>query len=160
MNPDENILDDTSPDSKLGPDQTTVASTLSSKTVIGPYHLLHRIGVGGMGEVWLAEQKEPISRRVAIKLIKAGMDSREVVARFESERQTLALMDHPVIAKVLDAGSTEQGAPYFVMEYVNGIPITKYCDRHRLTTEQRLQLFMRVCEGVQHAHQGQFRCDV
>jgi len=106
-----------------------------------------------MGEVWLAEQKEPINRRVAIKLIKAGMDSREVVGRFESERQTLALMDHPAIAKVLDAGSTEQGAPYFVMEYVNGIPITKYCDRHRLTTEQRLELFTRVCDGVQHAHQ-------
>jgi len=106
-----------------------------------------------MGEVWLAEQKEPISRRVAIKLIKAGLDSREVVARFESERQTLALMDHPAIAKVLDAGSTEQGSPYFVMEYVNGIPITKYCDKHRLTTEQRIDLFTRVCEGVQHAHQ-------
>ena len=87
MNSDENILDDTSPDAELASDETTVASTLSSKTVIGPYHLLHRIGVGGMGEVWLAEQKEPISRRVAITLIEAGMDSREVVARFESERQ-------------------------------------------------------------------------
>src|SRR5579871_31465 len=153
LNPEENIIGDTSPDSDLAKQETTVASTLSSKTVIGPYHLLHRIGVGGMGEVWLAEQKEPINRRVAIKLIKAGMDSREVVGRFESERQTLALMDHPAIAKVLDAGSTEQGAPYFVMEYVNGIPITTYCDKHRLTTEQRLELFMRVCEGVQHAHQ-------
>ncbi|HLV89147.1 MAG TPA: serine/threonine-protein kinase [Candidatus Sulfotelmatobacter sp.] len=153
MNPDEHIIGDTSPDSELASHDTPFASTLSSKTVIGPYHLLHRIGVGGMGEVWLAEQKEPINRRVAIKLIKAGMDSREVVGRFESERQTLALMDHPAIAKVLDAGSTEQGAPYFVMEYVNGIPITTYCDKHRLTTEQRLELFMRVCEGVQHAHQ-------
>jgi len=153
LNPDEHIIGDTSPDSELASHDTPFASTLSSKTVIGPYHLLHRIGVGGMGEVWLAEQKEPINRRVAIKLIKAGMDSREVVGRFESERQTLALMDHPAIAKVLDAGSTEQGAPYFVMEYVNGIPITTYCDKHRLTTEQRLELFMRVCEGVQHAHQ-------
>jgi serine/threonine protein kinase/predicted negative regulator of RcsB-dependent stress response len=153
VNPDENISGDTSPDSELAYQDTTVASTVTSKTVIGPYRLLHRIGVGGMGEVWLAEQREPISRRVAIKLIKAGMDSREVVARFESERQTLALMDHPAIAKVLDAGSTDQGAPYFVMEYVNGIPITKYCDKHRLTTEQRLELFRRVCEGVQHAHQ-------
>jgi eukaryotic-like serine/threonine-protein kinase len=125
----------------------------SAGAVIGPYHLLHRIGVGGMGEVWLAEQKEPVRRRVALKLIKAGMDTREVVARFESERQALALMDHPAIAKVFDAGSTPQGRPYFVMEYVNGIPITTYCDRHRLTTEQRLELFIRVCEGVQHAHE-------
>ena len=106
-----------------------------------------------MGEVWLAEQKEPVRRRVALKLIKAGMNSREVIARFESERQALALMDHPAIAKVLDAGSTPQDAPYFVMEYVAGIPITTYCDNHRLTTRDRLELFMRVCEGVQHAHQ-------
>ena len=125
----------------------------SAGGVIGPYHLLHRIGVGGMGEVWLAEQKEPVRRRVALKLIKAGMDTREVVARFESERQALALMDHPAIAKVFDAGSTPQGRPYFVMEYVNGVPITTYCDKHRLTTEQRLELFVRVCEGVQHAHE-------
>lgn len=153
VNPDENSFDDTSPDSALAARETTALSALGSTTVIGPYHLLYRLGIGGMGEVWLAEQKEPISRRVAIKLIKAGLDSREVVARFESERQTLALMDHPAIAKVLDAGSTEQGSPYFVMEYVNGIPITKYCDKHRLTTEQRIDLFTRVCEGVQHAHQ-------
>ena len=121
--------------------------------VIGPYHLLQRIGEGGMGEVWLAEQKEPVRRRVAIKLIKAGMDTREVVARFQSERQALALMDHPAIAKVFDAGSTPQGAPYFVMEYVAGSPITAYCDNHRLSTRDRLELFMHVCEGVQHAHQ-------
>jgi eukaryotic-like serine/threonine-protein kinase len=106
-----------------------------------------------MGEVWLAEQKEPVRRRVAIKLIKAGMNTREVVARFESERQALALMDHPAIAKVFDAGSTPQGAPYFVMEYVAGVPVTTYCDNHRLSTRERLGLFMRVCEGVQHAHQ-------
>jgi non-specific serine/threonine protein kinase/serine/threonine-protein kinase len=120
--------------------------------VIGNYRLMQRIGVGGMGEVWLAEQKIPIRRRVAIKLIKAGMDTREVIARFESERQTLALMDHPAIAKVLDAGSTATGVPYFVMEYVAGAPITKYCDNHRLGTRERLELFMHVCEGVQHAH--------
>jgi eukaryotic-like serine/threonine-protein kinase len=99
--------------------------------LVGRYHLLQKIGEGGMGEVWLAEQKEPVRRRVAIKLIKAGMDTREVVARFESERQALALMDHPAIAKVPDAGSTPQGAPYFVMEYVAGVTITTYCDNHR-----------------------------
>src|SRR3984893_6678859 len=120
-------------------------------TVIGRYHLLQKIGEGGMGEVWLAEQKEPVRRRVAIKLIKAGMDTREVVARFESERQALALMDHPAIAKVFDAGSTPEGRPYFVMEYVAGMPITTYCDRHKLSTRQRLELFISVCEGVQHA---------
>jgi eukaryotic-like serine/threonine-protein kinase len=120
---------------------------------IGPYHLLRPIGRGGMGEVWLAEQREPVRRRVAIKLIKAGMDTREVVARFESERQALALMDHPAIAKVFDAGSTPQGRPFFVMEYVVGIPITEYCDKHKMTTRQRLELFIQVCQGVQHAHQ-------
>ena len=122
-------------------------------SVIGPYHLLYPIGRGGMGEVWLAEQKEPVRRAVALKLIKAGMDTREVVTRFESERQALALMDHPAIAKVFDAGSTPQGRPYFVMEYVNGVPITHYCDKHKLSMRQRLELFMAVCDGVQHAHQ-------
>jgi serine/threonine protein kinase len=121
--------------------------------VIGSYHLLEPIGKGGMGEVWLAEQKQPVRRRVAIKLIKAGMDTREVVARFESERQALALMEHPNIAKVFDAGATPQGRPYFVMEYVTGIPITQYCDKHRMTLRERLELFMHVCDGVQHAHQ-------
>jgi tetratricopeptide (TPR) repeat protein len=120
---------------------------------IDSYYLIELIGEGGMGEVWLAEQREPVRRRVALKLIKAGMDTREVVARFESERQALALMDHPVIAKVFDAGSTPEGRPYFVMEYVAGIPITAYCDRHKLTTRQRMELFIQVCEGVQHAHQ-------
>jgi serine/threonine protein kinase/tetratricopeptide (TPR) repeat protein len=122
-------------------------------TVIGRYHLLQKIGEGGMGEVWMAEQKEPVRRRVALKLIKAGMNSREVVTRLESERQALALMDHPAIAKVFDAGSTPDGAPYFVMEYVAGIPITTYCDHHRLSVQERLQLFVLVCDGVQHAHQ-------
>ncbi|MGB9028823.1 MAG: serine/threonine-protein kinase, partial [Acidobacteriaceae bacterium] len=111
------------------------------------------IGEGGMGQVWLAEQKQPVRRRVAIKLIKAGMDTREVVARFESERQALALMDHPAIAKVFDAGSTPEGRPYFVMEYVAGMPITEYCDKHKLAMRQRMELFILVCEGVQHAHQ-------
>jgi len=120
---------------------------------LGPYDLLEPIGEGGMGEVWLAEQKQPVRRRVALKLIKAGMGTREVVARFESERQALALMDHPNIAKVFDAGATPQGRPYFVMEYVTGIPITDHCDKHRMTLRERLELFVHVCEGVQHAHQ-------
>jgi len=128
---------------------TGPASTL----VIGPYHLLERIGQGGMGEVWLAEQKHPVRRRVALKLIKAGMNTREIVTRFESERQALALMDHPAIAKVFDAGSTPQGMPYVVMEYVAGVPITEYCDKHRLAMNERLELFVQVCSGVQHAHQ-------
>ena len=122
-------------------------------TVLDHYHLLQKVGEGGMGEVWLAEQREPVRRRVALKLVKAGRNTREVMARFESERQALALMDHPAIAKVFDAGSTPQGAPYFVMEYVAGVPITAYCDNHRLSTRERLELFMHVCEGVQHAHQ-------
>ncbi len=125
----------------------------STGSVIGPYHLLQLIGEGGMGQVWLAEQKEPVRRRVAIKLIKIGMDTREVVMRFETERQALALMDHPAIAKVFDAGSTPEGRPYFVMEYVAGLPITDYCDRHKLSMRQRMELFILVCEGVQHAHQ-------
>jgi non-specific serine/threonine protein kinase/serine/threonine-protein kinase len=122
-------------------------------TIIGLYQLLQLIGEGGMGEVWLAEQKHPVQRRVAVKLIKAGMDTREVIARFESERQALALMNHPSIAKVFDAGSTAEGRPYFVMEYVAGLSITTYCDRHKLNTRQRLGLLMAVCDGVQHAHQ-------
>jgi eukaryotic-like serine/threonine-protein kinase len=122
-------------------------------SIIGHYQLVELIGEGGMGEVWLAEQQEPVQRRVALKLIKAGMNTREVIARFESERQALAMMDHPAIAKVLDAGATPQGTPYFVMEYVAGVPITKYCDDHRLNTQERLELFIKVCEGVQHAHQ-------
>ena len=121
--------------------------------VIGHYHLLQKIGEGGMGEVWLAEQREPVRRRVALKLVKAGMNTREVIARFASERQALALMDHPAIAKVFDAGATPNGAPYFAMEYVAGVPITTYCDTHKLSTRERLELFTLVCEGVQHAHQ-------
>ncbi|MGQ0733863.1 MAG: tetratricopeptide repeat protein [Acidobacteriota bacterium] len=119
----------------------------------GPYRLLQPLGEGGMGHVWLAEQVQPIHRQVAIKVVKAGMDTAHVVARFEAERQALALMDHPAIARVFDAGSTPEGRPYFAMEYVKGEPITTYCDRHRLTTRERLALFIQVCDGVQHAHQ-------
>jgi eukaryotic-like serine/threonine-protein kinase len=120
---------------------------------IGSYQLLQLIGEGGMGEVWLAEQVEPVRRKVAIKVIKAGMDTKQVVARFESERQALALMDHPAIARVLDGGSTPEGRPYFVMEYVAGVSITEHCDTHKLSTEERLELLREVCDGVQHAHQ-------
>ena len=126
--------------------QSPVAPQAPSN-VIGPYQLLEVIGEGGMGQVWLAEQKSPVRRRVAVKLIKAGMDTREVVARFESERQALALMDHPAIAKVFEAGSTPTGRPYFVMEYVAGMPITAFCDKHRLTLRQRMELFILVCDG-------------
>jgi len=120
---------------------------------MGPYRLIQLLGVGGMGEVWRAEQTEPFHRTVALKLIKSGMDTRAVVARFDSERQALALMDHPNIAKVFDAGTSPAGRSYFVMEYVPGLPITDYCDKHRLTIKERLGLFIQVCEGVQHAHQ-------
>jgi WD40 repeat protein/tRNA A-37 threonylcarbamoyl transferase component Bud32 len=122
-------------------------------TKIGRYELLSLIGEGGMGLVYLAEQKEPVKRRVALKIIKPGMDSAQVIARFEAERQALALLDHPNIAHVFDAGTTETGRPYFVMEYVKGMSITRYCDEHRLDVEQRLRLFREVCEGVHHAHQ-------
>ena len=120
---------------------------------LGRYKLLQRLGEGGMGVVWLAEQTEPVRRQVALKLIRVGMDSRAVQARFEAERQALALMDHPNIAKVLDGGTTGTGRPYFVMELVKGTPIVKYCDEHRLTTRARLELFIPVCLAVQHAHQ-------
>jgi serine/threonine protein kinase len=137
----------------LRPSTADLSENSVFETAIGPYRLLELIGEGGMGEVWLAEQREPVRRRVAIKLIKSGMDTREVVARFESERQALALMDHPAIAKVFDAGSTQERRPYFVMEYVAGVPITTHCDKHQLTVRQRMELFILVCEGVQHAHQ-------
>jgi serine/threonine protein kinase len=150
-------------------DQVGVAE--APGTVIGPYKLLQQIGEGGMGSVFMAEQSQPVQRKVAIKIIKAGMDSRQVIARFEAERQALALMDHPNIAKVLDAGTIPDrsrlappdadflagqevyaGRPYFVMELVKGIPITKYCDEHHLTPRRRLELFVPVCQAVQHAH--------
>jgi non-specific serine/threonine protein kinase/serine/threonine-protein kinase len=121
--------------------------------MVGSYRLLQRLGEGGMGDVWLAQQVHPVQRQVAIKVVKAGMDSARVVARFEAERQALALMDHPAIAKVFDAGTTPEGRPYFAMEYVRGESITTYCDRQRLSIRERLELFIQLCDGVQHAHQ-------
>jgi tetratricopeptide (TPR) repeat protein len=120
---------------------------------LGRYKLLERLGEGGFGEVWLAEQKEPVRRKVALKIIKLGMDTKQVIARFEAERQALAMMEHPSIAKVLDAGATAQGRPYFVMELVRGIPITTYCDENKMANRERLGLFISVCQAVQHAHQ-------
>ncbi len=122
-------------------------------TTIGPYKLLEQIGEGGMGLVFMAEQTQPVRRRVALKVLKPGMETRQVVARFEAERQALAIMDHPHIARVFDAGLTDSGRPYFVMELVRGVPITEYCDERRLTTRERLELFVAVCQAVQHAHQ-------
>jgi tetratricopeptide (TPR) repeat protein len=121
--------------------------------IAGRYKLLEEIGAGGMGTVWMAQQTEPVKRVVAVKLIRPGMDSKQVLARFEAERQALALMDHPNIARVLDAGTTAGGRPFFVMELVKGVPITRYCDEHRLTPRQRLELFVPVCQAIQHAHQ-------
>ena len=140
----------------IDPDQAatrTASSSGRSVAFAGPYRLLHRLGAGGMGEVWLAEQTLPMHRQVAVKVIKAGMDSAHVIARFEAERQALALMDHPAIATVFDGGTTTEGRPYFAMEFVKGERITDYCDRHSLTMRARLELFLHVCEGVQHAHQ-------
>ena len=137
----------------------TVQSTIigstepTARTILdGRYRLIETIGEGGMGSVWMAEQQSPVKRKVAIKLIKAGMDSQQVLARFEAERQALAMMDHPNIAKVFDGGLTEHGRPYFVMEFVQGIPFTEYCDQARLALADRLKLFLRVCSAVQHAH--------
>ena len=121
--------------------------------MIGPYKLLQKIGEGGMGVVFMAEQTQPVRRKVALKVIKPGMDTGQVVARFEAERQALAMMDHPNIARVLDAGATDTGRPYFVMELVKGVPITEYCDQNQLTPRERLELFIPVCQAIQHAHQ-------
>ncbi len=137
--------------------QPTVKLTLPVEeepgTMIGRYKLLEKVGEGGFGEVFVAEQREPVKRRVALKIIKLGMDTKQVVARFEAERQALAMMDHPNIARVFDAGATEAGRPFFVMELVKGIPITKYCDQEKLNTRARLDLFIKVCQAIQHAHQ-------
>src|SRR5262249_5112372 len=122
-------------------------------TVIGPYKLLEQIGEGGFGVVFMAEQTEPVRRKVALKVLKPGMDTRQVVARFEAERQALAIMDHPNIARVFDGGATLSGRPYFVMELVRGVPITEFCDQNQQTPRQRLELFVSVCQAVQHAHQ-------
>ena len=151
------------PDEPSGNGAAAVASTLKlalpepadeavGKT-IGRYKILEKVGEGGCGVVYVAEQTEPVRRRVALKVIKLGMDTKQVVARFEAERQALAMMDHPNIARVLDAGTTELGRPYFVMELVRGIKITEYCDQNNLTTKERLDLFIKVCQAIQHAHQ-------
>ncbi len=131
----------------------TTGSPNGTGTVIGRYKLLERIGEGGMAVVYMAEQEQPVRRKVAVKIIKPGMDTENVIARFEAERQALALMDHPHIAKIFDGGATETGRPYFVMELVRGVPITEYCDQNQLSTRERLDLFIQVCEAVQHAHQ-------
>ncbi len=143
-----------SPDGGGVSNSTTTYAPLTEKagSRIGPYKLLQQIGEGGFGVVFMAEQMEPVRRRVALKIIKLGMDTRRVVARFEAERQALAMMDHPNIAKVFDAGATESGRPYFVMELVRGVPITEYCDANNLSAAERLDLFMPVCRAIQHAH--------
>jgi serine/threonine-protein kinase len=138
----------------VDPDLTVQTSAVEgSGTVIGRYKLLEKVGEGGMATVYMAEQKRPIRRRVALKIIKLGMDTKQVIGRFEAERQALAMMDHPNVAKVLDAGTTETGRPYFVMELVKGLPMTEFCDKNHLTPQERLQLFITVCQAVQHAHQ-------
>jgi non-specific serine/threonine protein kinase/serine/threonine-protein kinase len=130
-----------------------VFAFFSPGDVLGNYRLVERVGLGGMGEVWIADQERPVRRRVALKLIRSGMSSNQFIARFEAERQALAMMDHPNIAKVLDAGATDRGLPYFVMEYVDGVPITEYCERNGLDTPARLELIAQACDGVQHAHE-------
>jgi serine/threonine protein kinase/tetratricopeptide (TPR) repeat protein len=133
--------------------ELALQAEVGRSSFVGAYKLIEQIGEGGFGVVWLAEQREPIQRRVALKILKAGMDTKEVIARFSIERQALALMDHPHIARVFEAGETETGRPFFVMEFVRGQPLTSFCDTERLSLEQRLQLFISVCHGVQHAHQ-------
>jgi serine/threonine protein kinase len=132
---------------------TEPRSIEAPEKVIGPYKLLQQIGEGGMGVVFMAEQTAPIQRTVAVKIIKPGMDTRQVIARFEAERKALAMMEHPNIARVLDAGTTDTGRPYFVMDLVKGVPITEYCDAQHLSIRKRMELMNAVCQGVQHAHQ-------
>jgi non-specific serine/threonine protein kinase/serine/threonine-protein kinase len=149
-------VDSVSPTSSPWEGETLSASAATSpeaQATFGRYRLLQKVGEGGMGEVWEAEQQLPVRRRVAVKVIKQGMDTKMVVARFEAERQALALMNHPSVARVFDAGQTPRGLPFFAMEFVKGDPLTVYCDRNRLSTHERLSLLIQVCEGVQHAHQ-------
>jgi len=144
------------PEGRRAPDADETRAQESSgraADAIGSFRLIQPLGEGGMGIVWLAEQTTPVRRTVALKIIKAGMDSAQVVARFEAERQALVLMDHSAIARVFEAGATPQGRPYFVMEYVKGESITDYCDRHKLSIRARIDIFLQVCDGVQHAHQ-------
>jgi eukaryotic-like serine/threonine-protein kinase len=144
-------------DSSVGAGFTTQTITTATASVgdddFGRYHILRTLGEGGMGTVYLAEQREPIRRKVALKVVKLGMDTAQVLARFANERQALAAMDHPNIARIFDAGATARGRPYFVMEYIEGLPITQYCDRNRLTISHRLDVFAGVCRAVHHAHQ-------
>jgi len=148
------VVDDSLPPTFPEDDTTVARSTTDALPIaIGPYRLVRKVGEGGMGVVYEAEQERPIRRRVALKLVKWGLDTGQFVARFETERQALALMDHPNIARVLDAGATPEGRPYFVMDFVAGVPITDYCDRERLDTTHRIELFLAVCDAVQHAHQ-------
>jgi serine/threonine protein kinase len=140
------------PTGRFGPERFVVPGESVGDT-IGHYTLLELIGEGGFGSVYLARQEHPVRRQVALKIIKLGMDTRQVIARFDAEKQALAMMDHPNIARVFDAGVTELGRPYFVMEYVPGVPVTQFCDERQLTPRQRLDLFMSVCAAVQHAHQ-------
>ncbi|MFC1766079.1 protein kinase [Planctomycetota bacterium] len=144
--PDAPIVD-------LGLSEEQLGTSESLGTTIGPYKLLEKIGEGGMAVVYMAQQEEPIHRKVALKILKPGMDSKQIIARFAAEKQTLAMMNYPIIAKVHDAGVAQDGRPYFVMEYVEGLPITKYCDEHKLSIKERLSVFKQVCEGVHHAHQ-------
>jgi len=145
-------------ESSLGADEPgtrtiDTAEVAAGDDDFGRYHVLRPLGEGGMGTVYLAEQSEPLRRRVALKVVKVGMDTAQVLARFHNERQALAMMDHPNIAQIFDAGATAKGRPYFVMEYIEGAPITRYCDHERMATRQRLALFLVVCRAVQHAHQ-------
>ena len=145
-------------DSSLGADESGTQTIDTARAAggdddFGRYHILRTLGEGGMGTVYLAEQREPIRRSVALKVVKLGMDTGQVLARFANERQALAMMDHPNIARIFDAGATPKGRPYFVMEYIEGVPITQYCDRNRFAIGQRLELFLAVCRAVQHAHQ-------
>jgi serine/threonine protein kinase len=154
-NPNSNS-DDSLPDLSLDNVESTLNShpevSENDRKQIGPYRILQKIAEGGMGAVYMAQQSEPIKRRVALKLIKAGRDTEQIIARFEAERQALAMMDHANIARIFDAGTTDDGSPYFVMELVNGIPLTEYCDNNKLSIQQRLELFVPVCKAVQHAH--------
>jgi eukaryotic-like serine/threonine-protein kinase len=142
------------PDATLESSAGFAAAGVKAPLSIGSYKVIRRLGEGGMGSVWLAEQSAPVHREVAIKLIKSGRFSEDGLRRFDLERQSLAIMNHPAIAKVFEAGSTPDGQPYFVMEYVSGLPITKYCNQKRLGLRQRLELIITICEGVQHAHQN------
>ncbi|HET6251885.1 MAG TPA: serine/threonine-protein kinase, partial [Tepidisphaeraceae bacterium] len=144
---------DRSPTATVRDPANASAPADAAGSTIGPYKLLQLIGEGGFGSVFMAEQQHPVRRRVALKIIKLGMDTRAVIARFDAERQALAMMDHPNIAKILDAGETAAGRPYFVMELVKGMPITQYCDMNKLPTSARLELFVAVCNALQHAHQ-------